>query len=137
MDRSIFNLNCYLYYSKSTLKLKNLLVSGRYGFVRKVFCTEIEGRGGYYLFMFCPFKNNCIRNVIGADISKGFVPLRKPEHSKCINILCFCILAVDSLNLCPVGWGRRIHRLHLCRGVRLPSMRVPDMTLNNLMVRFQ
>ena len=22
---------------------------------------------------------------------------------------------------CPVGWGRRIHRLHLCRGVRPPN----------------
>ena len=24
-------------------------------------------------------------------------------------------------NLCPVGWGCRIHRLLLCRGVRLPN----------------
>ena len=38
---------------------------------------------------------------------------------------------------CPVGWGCRIHRLHLCRGVRPPSTSVLDMTLNNLMVRFQ
>ena len=41
---------------------------------------------------------------------------------------------------CPVGWGGgcRIHWLHLCRGVKphLP-MSVLDMTLNNLMVRFQ
>ena len=37
------------------------------------------------------------------------------------------------------GWGCRILWLHLCRGVRLffpsPTMRVSDMTLNNLMVR--
>ena len=26
--------------------------------------------------------------------------------------------------LCPVGWGCRIHRLHLCRGVR-PSHKCP------------
>ena len=33
---------------------------------------------------------------------------------------------------CPVGWGCRIHRLLLCRGVRLPPTSVLDMTLNNL-----
>ena len=38
---------------------------------------------------------------------------------------------------CPVGWGCRIHRLLLCRGVRPPPMSVLYMTLNNLMVRFQ
>ena len=37
---------------------------------------------------------------------------------------------------CPVGWGCRIHRLLLCRGVRPPTS-VLDMTLNCLMVRFQ
>ena len=25
------------------------------------------------------------------------------------------------LFICPIGWGCRIHRLHLCRGVRLPQ----------------
>ena len=39
---------------------------------------------------------------------------------------------------CPVGWGCRIHRLLLCRGVRPPPpTSVLDMTLNNLMVRFE
>ena len=33
---------------------------------------------------------------------------------------------------CPVGWGCRIHRLLLCRGVRPPPMSVLDLTLNNL-----
>ena len=37
----------------------------------------------------------------------------------------------------PVGWGRRIHRLHLYRGVRLPQMSILDMTLKNLMMRLQ
>ena len=44
------------------------------------------------------------------------------------------------LSIHPVDWGRRIHWLLLCRGVRKnPSspMSVPDMTLNTLMVRFQ
>ena len=40
--------------------------------------------------------------------------------------------------LCPVGWGCRIHRLLLGRWVRtLPPTIVLDMTLNNLMVRYQ
>ena len=39
--------------------------------------------------------------------------------------------------VCPVGWGCRIHQLLLCRGVRPPPTGVLDMTLNNLMVRFQ
>ena len=37
----------------------------------------------------------------------------------------------------PVGWGWRINRLHLCRGVRLLLLNVLDMTLNNLMLRLQ
>ena len=39
----------------------------------------------------------------------------------------------------PVGWGCRIHRLHLSRGVRPQHtlMSVLDMTLKNLMVRLQ
>ena len=40
--------------------------------------------------------------------------------------------------ICPVSWGCRIHRLLLCSGVRLPPPNeCPDMTLNNLIVRFQ
>ena len=38
---------------------------------------------------------------------------------------------------CPVGWGCRIHRLHLCRGVRPPLNECPDVTLNSQMVRSQ
>ena len=37
----------------------------------------------------------------------------------------------------PVSWGCRIHRLHLCRGVRLPPNECPDMTLSNLIMRPQ
>ena len=40
-------------------------------------------------------------------------------------------------NHCPVSLGCRIHWLHLCRRVRPPPNEYPDMTLNNLMVRFQ
>ena len=37
----------------------------------------------------------------------------------------------------PVGWGCRIHRLLICRGVRTPTTSVLDMALNNLMMWFQ
>ena len=40
------------------------------------------------------------------------------------------------MKTCPVSWGCRIHWLLQCRGVR-PPMSALDMTLNNLMVRFQ
>ena len=38
---------------------------------------------------------------------------------------------------CPVGWGCRIHRLLLCRGVKPPQRVSWYMTINNLMVRLQ
>ena len=43
-----------------------------------------------------------------------------------------------SLSLSLVGWDCRIHRLHLCRGVRPHHLNdCPEMTLSNLMVRLQ
>ena len=36
----------------------------------------------------------------------------------------------------PVDWGYRIHRLHLCRGVRSSSTSVIDVTLNTVMSHF-
>ena len=54
-----------------------------------------------------------------------------------LQIICEVTFVVITWN-CPVGWGCRIHRLLLCRGIRHPpSTSVLDMTLNNLMVRFQ
>ena len=38
---------------------------------------------------------------------------------------------------CPVGWGCRILRQHLCSGVKPTAVSVLDMTLNDLMVRLQ
>ena len=52
--------------------------------------------------------------------------------------ICHCKLLMLSPLLCwPVGWGCRIHRLLLCWGIRPPPTRVQNMTLNNLMVKFQ
>ena len=45
----------------------------------------------------------------------------------------FCIVAVklfSKIIFCPVCWGCRIHRLHLCRGVRPPPTSVLDKTLD-------
>ena len=58
-------------------------------------------------------------------------------HWLCLSV-CSCFHSLSlCLFLCPVSWGCRIHWLHLCRGVRPPLTSVLDMTLNNLMVRFQ
>ena len=49
-----------------------------------------------------------------------------------------CLFSIESQTVCcPVGWNCRIHRLHLCRRIRTTPISVLDMTLNNLMVRFQ
>ena len=57
--------------------------------------------------------------------------------------ICVCIVghgyttSGTSFNYCPVGWSCRIHRLHLCKGVRHPPYEYHDMTLNHLMARLQ
>ena len=38
---------------------------------------------------------------------------------------------------CSIGWGSKIHRLLLCRGVRPHPTIVPDWTVSILMVSFQ
>ena len=51
--------------------------------------------------------------------------------------VCVCVCNLIStfiikIRLSPVGWGRRTHRLHLCRGVRhLMSIRGPKTTSDN------
>ena len=47
----------------------------------------------------------------------------------------WCDWSSENYGRCPVGWGCRIHWLHLCRGVRPLPMSILDMTLNNQMVR--
>ena len=55
------------------------------------------------------------------------------------SVLYFYSYVTATQNLfCLVGWGCRIHWLHLCRGVDPPPLTsVLDMTLNNLIVKFQ
>ena len=68
-----------------------------------------------------------LRVIINGKCKNAFDDLQK---SITLNIF-------FSNSTCPVGWGCRIYRLLLCRGVRPPTNECPDMTLNNLMVRFQ
>ena len=42
-----------------------------------------------------------------------------------------------NFQICPVGWGCRIHRLYLCRDSPPPPTSVLNTTLNYLMVRLQ
>ena len=58
--------------------------------------------------------------------------------------ICVCVCVnrilyqISHKGCCPVGWGSRLHRLHLCRGVRWLSQRVSYIWhKTNLMVRFQ
>ena len=56
-----------------------------------------------------------------------------------VSIVFICIISTIHADYCPVTWGSKKHRLHLCRGLRklhLPTG-VLDMILNNPMVRFQ
>ena len=64
-------------------------------------------------------------------------------------ILCDCKIQTDRLlsgrrpnlvlinNTSHVSWVCRIHRIHLCWGVRQQPKSVRDMTLNNMMARLQ
>ena len=81
------------------------------GLVKKCYLQNVFAIHMYSMYM---YKNNLALNKV-----QGFISHKtKPNH-------------------CQVGWGCRIHRLLLCRRVRPHSKSVQDMTLNNLMVRFQ
>ena len=59
-----------------------------------------------------------------------------------LQLCCYCFSLAQCKyyrisEICPVGWGCRIHRLLLCRGGKTPPPTgILVMTLNNLMVRF-
>ena len=75
-----------------------------------VFCLSLFFLFSGHFLLYCPQILLCL-----------FVPKNEPPFV-----------------ICPVSWGCRIHWLHLCRGVRPPPITsVLDMTLNNLMLRFQ
>ena len=53
---------------------------------------------------------SCFLNSFSMAVSSDHLLL---PHSYSITVL-------TVLQVCPVGWGCRIYRQHLCRGVRLP-----------------
>ena len=55
-----------------------------------------------------------------------------------IVIICLLLFQPSTQNnICPVGWGCRIHRLHLCSWVRPLPKKCPGYDTKNLMLRFQ
>ena len=67
------------------------------------------------------YKKKCIRLLLKSSLSVDYVPV----------YICICIRAVELWlyntkmeHSGTVGWGSRIHRRHLCRGVRPPHQRV-------------
>ena len=111
-----------------------------------IFCFTYKGTATFikthtwklFRVTFYPLKENIIWYIVFdcTDLSQMF----------CLQYFqTFLLLYFGMLNLilsifrvcCPASWGCRIHRLLLCRGVRPPPNECPDMTLNNLMVRFQ
>ena len=72
--------------------------------------------------------------TLSADTQRFVEALEMRCSRKILNMSCRDHITNED---CPVGWDCRIHWLHLCRGVRPLPTSVLDMTLNNLMVRFQ
>ena len=91
----------------------------------------------------------CLLFIHVREKLKGFMPFPRPIAQIIVQTL-FCVLkhftfflSVQHLNcfntLCKISFpsiAHKIHQLLLCRGVTPPTS-VLDMTLNNLMVRFQ
>ena len=81
------------------------------------------------------FSSNC--NMVFAKLQRT-QSLARPTTHAAISISQPSHNSISSqYSHCPVGWGCRIHWLHLCRGGKTTPTSVLDMTLNNLMVRFQ
>ena len=77
-------------------------------------------------------SSDCLISYTGHSLGVGSYPFYKNavwESKESVLLIYFD---------CPVSWGCKIHWLHLSRGVRpLTQISVLDMTLTNLMVRFQ
>ena len=93
--------------------------------------------GGMWLYSCC-LVGCCFHDVYITSQHIHFTLLYNHFTTYSHNIITHPLnIALYSHNVtCPVGWGCRIHRLHLCTGVRHPHpTTVLDMTLNNLMVK--
>ena len=80
-----------------------------------------------------------MQSVLSAALADWAIIIWKGLFASLLHSISSYYYDFSSLKMdCPVGWGCRIHRLLLCRKVRPPpTTSVLDMTLNNLMVRFQ
>ena len=97
------------------------------------YCTMLLGKAetnNVSLFGIVTIRNDKKQSLPVVSLSQTHTPLATRSYSVSLQFL-------PPNFYCPVGWGCRIHRPHLCRGVRPPPMSVLDMTLNKLMVRFQ
>ena len=107
---------------------------------------------GFHEKTFSSWKVSSVKSVaLALRLPKGIIyPTSNPQFTLCFSQILVNCSEISNYDwypshlhipllclLSPVGWGCRIHRLHLCRGVRLPQRNIQDMTLNNLMVRLQ
>ena len=65
--------------------------------------------------IFCKFSSQLFILILFRQTHKTFCTQQYIKYSYLIQIICTQFYG------CPVGWGCRIYRLHLCRGVRLPT----------------
>ena len=88
-----------------------------------------------YNFVTVYFPSDFFSFLFSVTISRYNSSIIKKKY---VPFLSGCITHGEtSMHDCPVGWGCRIHRLLLCRGIRPHPTSVLDMTLHNLMGRFQ
>ena len=90
-----------------------------------------------HMYMYVHIISSILHEDIYGQLTSIYIYIHTHTHTwPCLQLDSY-LLEHLCVHICPVGWGCRIHRLLLCRGVRPPPSSVLDMTLNNLMVRFQ
>ena len=73
----------------------------------------------YYYEVSCFLHSSRLHNKTTVDCKDSLLPWYSTSANHWI---IFYGLEYDlRIYTCPVGWGWRIHRLHLCRGVRPPN----------------
>ena len=71
--------------------------------------TRTEIKPSLFINVLKPMNSVLTSKLCTYDAKLNY--LKKKKKTNCFDISVYC----------PVGWGCRIHRLHLCRGVRHPS----------------
>ena len=65
--------------------------------------------------------DGCEENCNYKTSSLCYITISYLYHKSIFSLMTVIELLLLLLLLCPVGWGCRIHWLHLCRGLRLPN----------------